>query len=106
MSQPDLPDDERYWQLPAAELSARLGSGPQGLAGEEAAARLERDGANLLREERALSALRMLAAQFRSPLVLILVFAAGVSLVVRDWLEASIILAIVAGSAALGSLQG
>jgi Mg2+-importing ATPase len=96
---------ERYWQLLPEDLLARIGSGPHGLSGEEAAARLARHGANLLSEERALSALRMLAGQFRSPLVLILVFAAGVSLVVRDWLEASIILAIVAGSAALGSMQ-
>ncbi|HXZ52587.1 MAG TPA: magnesium-translocating P-type ATPase [Burkholderiales bacterium] len=96
---------EHYWQLPAAELLARLGSGPQGLSDAEAAARLARHGPNVLREERALSALRVLAAQFRSPLVLILVFAAVVSLALRDWLEASIILAIVLGSAALGAWQ-
>jgi Mg2+-importing ATPase len=105
MREADPPQTEPYWQLPAAELSARLGSSPHGLGGAEAAARLALHGANVLREERALSALRMLADQFRSPLVLILVFAAVVSLVVRDWLEASIILAIVAGSAALGSMQ-
>jgi len=37
--------------------------------------------------------------------VLILVFAALVSLVVRDWLDAVIILAIVLGSAGLGAVQ-
>ncbi len=96
---------EHYWQLPTSELLARLGSGPQGLSDAEAAARFARHGPNLLREEKGLSALRALAGQFRSPLVLILVFAAAISLVVRDWLEASIILAIVAGSAGLGAWQ-
>jgi len=105
MRQAEAPEIERYWQLPAAELLARLGSGPQGLTEAEAAARLRRHGRNVLREERALSALRVLAGQFRSPLVLILVFAAVISLVVRDWLEASIILAIVLGSAGLGAWQ-
>ncbi|MFZ1910413.1 MAG: cation-transporting P-type ATPase, partial [Burkholderiales bacterium] len=105
MREVDPPRIERYWQLLPEEALAHLGSGPQGLAAAEASARLKRYGPNVLREERALSVLRVLAAQFRSPLVLILVFAAAVSLAVRDWLEASIILAIVAGSAALGSVQ-
>jgi len=105
MRQAPPPEIDIYWHLPAAELFARLRSGTQGLAQAEAAARLERYGANLLREERGLSGLRVLANQFRSPLVLILVFAAAISLLVRDWLEAAIILAIVAGSAGLGSLQ-
>ncbi|MGE5129064.1 MAG: magnesium-translocating P-type ATPase [Sphingomonadaceae bacterium] len=101
----DPSEIERYWQLPAAELLARLGSGARGLSVREAAARLARHGPNVLREERALSVLRVLSAQFRSPLVLILVFAAAISLGLRDWLEASIILAIVAGSAGLGAWQ-
>ncbi len=49
--------------------------------------------------------LRLLARQFASPLVLILVFGAAISMALRDWLNASIILAIVAGSAALGFVQ-
>jgi Mg2+-importing ATPase len=43
--------------------------------------------------------------QFRSPLVLILVLAAVLSLVLRDWLDALIILLIVLGSAVLGAVQ-
>ena len=51
------------------------------------------------------AALRLLARQFRSPLVLILVVAAGLSLFLGEWLDAAIILAIVLGSAALGFAQ-
>jgi Mg2+-importing ATPase len=52
-----------------------------------------------------LTALRLLLRQFESPLVLILVFGAVISMVLRDWVEASIILAIVLGSTVLGFAQ-
>ncbi len=48
---------------------------------------------------------RLLARQFSSPLVLILLAGAGFSVVLRQWLDASIILAIVLGSAGLGFWQ-
>ena len=50
-------------------------------------------------------ALRLLARQFSSPLVLILLAGAAFSAALREWLDASIILAIVLGSAALGFWQ-
>ena len=43
--------------------------------------------------------------QFESPLVLILVFAAVVSLALRQWVDAGIVIAIVLGSGALGFWQ-
>jgi len=49
--------------------------------------------------------LRLAARQFTSPLVLLLVCGALVSAALREWLDAAIILAIVAGSAALGFWQ-
>ena len=48
------------------------------------------------------SALRLLWAQFSSPLVLILVFAAIVSLVAREWTDAGVVLVIVLASSAVG----
>ena len=49
--------------------------------------------------------MKLLARQFSSPLVLILMLGALFSLITRQWLDASIILAIVLGSAALGFWQ-
>jgi len=49
--------------------------------------------------------LRLFARQLASPLVLILVVAAGLSLFLREWVDAAIILVIVLGSAALGFAQ-
>jgi P-type Mg2+ transporter len=76
-----------------------------GLSTAQARAALERHGANTVQDEPRLAPLALAARQFASPLVLILVFGAAVSAVLRNWFEAFIILAIVAGSAALGFTQ-
>jgi P-type Mg2+ transporter len=49
--------------------------------------------------------LRMLARQFASPLILILLFAASVSLFVGEWTDAVVIAAIVAGSGLISLAQ-
>ena len=68
--------------------------------------RLQRYGANALAAERKrVKALWLFVDRFRSPLVLILVFAATVALFVHDWLEALIVLAIVFITAVLSFFQ-
>jgi Mg2+-importing ATPase len=52
-----------------------------------------------------LSTLRLLLRQFESPLVLILIFAAAISLALQQWVDSAIILAIVLGSTLLGFFQ-
>lgn len=97
----EQPEDARlasYWALPADTLLERLGSRPGGLTGAEAAAALLRHGPNTPVTEARAGALWLLLRQYRSPLVLILVFGAAVSALVRDWVDALIILAIVIGS--------
>jgi len=78
---------------------------PAGLTSAEAAQRLRRDGPNSLGSEGRRGPLVVLAGQFASPLVLILVAASAVSIAVGDRVEAGIILAIVAMSALLGFVQ-
>jgi Mg2+-importing ATPase len=97
--------DVPYWSREVAELSAALGSGPGGLSSENAAERLRQVGPNSVEEASHLSALRVLLRQFESPLVLILIFAAVISLALGERLDASIILAIVLGSSLLGFYQ-
>lgn len=48
---------------------------PRGPTAEEALARLERHGSNALPEKQSVTAWRRFAAQFRSPLIYILLFA-------------------------------
>lgn len=66
---------------------------------------LERHGPNAVEERAEITTLRLLLRQYESPLVLILVFGALISLVLRDWIDAAIILAIVLGSTLLGFSQ-
>lgn len=96
---------EAYWAEPAAALFARLGSTPGGLTAAEAAARLARQGPNLTGRKPGHPALATFARQFRSPLVLILIFAALVSAFVGEGSEAAIIALIVLASSVLSFTQ-
>lgn len=99
-----LPDPSA-WSAPAAELLQRLQAGADGFTAAQAAERLALHGPNRPKRAGRRTALQVFAAQFKSPLVLILVFAAAVSLVTGDLLDASIVLAIIAAGAALSFAQ-
>ena len=102
---PGVAREDAYWSHEASDLLTALATSPQGLSSTEAAGRLERYGQNVVEEQREIAAIRLLLHQFASPLVLILVFGAAISLFVRDWVDAAIILAIVLGSTLLGFTQ-
>ncbi len=89
------------WSRTGDDLLAALQSTSTGLSAAEASTRLQAVGANVLKPRRRDSAWRSLLAQFTSPLVLILVFAATVSALVGEWTDAAIVVAIVVASAGL-----
>ena len=91
-----------YWALEAAAVAKQLGCTSDGLSAEEAARRLREYGPNELREQHVLSRLDVLANQLRSPLLLLLVFAAVGSALTGDWLDAAIVGAIVIATVAVG----
>jgi len=76
-----------------------------GLSSEEAARRLATQGPNELPRPDERRAVRILLAQFTSPLVLVLILAAVVSRVLGERTEAAVILCIVALNALLGFVQ-
>ena len=80
-------------------------SPPAGLTAAEAAARLRADGPNVIEERGGRSLPTILAGQFVSPLVLLLIVASVVALAVGDQVDAGIILVIVVLSALLGFVQ-
>ena len=97
--------DRPYWSRDVADLSASLGSGPHGLTAARAAELLTVVGPNSVEDVQRLGLLRLLWRQIESPLVLILIFAAAVSLSLSQWVDAGIILSIVVGSSLLGFYQ-
>jgi len=92
---------DQYWSLDAATLLARLGTTTSGLTAEQARERLTRYGRNAL-DEQHLTWLQVLFEQLKSPLVLLLVFAALASGLTGEWVDATIVLVIVLASVGLG----
>jgi P-type Mg2+ transporter len=94
-----------YWSRPVAELFTQLHSTPDGLSMAQSQERLQMVGPNVLTPHRRDSALRLFIAQFASPLVLILIFAAVISAIAGEWTDALIVIIIVLASAILGFIQ-
>jgi Mg2+-importing ATPase len=94
-----------FWSIPAAELLQHLDTTPQGLSSEEAQQRLVRHGPNLLKPTQRLTTLTLLLAQCKSPIVLLLLFAAGLSFFLHDRVDAVIIVVIILVSTLLGFWQ-
>jgi Mg2+-importing ATPase len=78
---------------------------PQGLSLEEGQIRLQVYGANLLRPKKHTRTLTLLLSQYKSPIILILLFATALSFYLRDHTDALIILSIVLVSGLLGFWQ-
>lgn len=94
-----------FWNLPPAKIFEQLHSTTQGLSSQAAAQNLARYGPNLLKQKRNTSNLNLLLAQFKSPIILILLFAAILSVFLGDATDAFIILTIVLVSGLLGFWQ-
>jgi P-type Mg2+ transporter len=97
--------DAASWAVETSDLEASLDSRPAGLSSAIASERLAEAGANSVDETRRHGNLLLIARQFENPIVLILLVAATISLVLRQWVDAGIVLTIVLGSAALGFFQ-
>jgi Mg2+-importing ATPase len=95
----------QFWSVPSFELLQQLQTTPQGLMSDEVQQRLLRYGSNLLKPKKKSDALTLLLAQFKSPIILILIFAAGLSFFLRNPIDAVIILVIVLVSGFLGFWQ-
>lgn len=100
------PANERpYWATPADELLVRLQTSADGLRAEEAHQRRANYASARLKPHQDIRPLIALLSQFRSPIILILLFAAVVSLFLADRTDALIILTIIFVSALLGFWQ-
>lgn len=87
------------------QLLRELDSRPTGLTEFEATARRHRPGWSITTDRPTWRAVRLLAAQFKSPITLILIAAAVLSLFLQDTTDATIILVIVGVGVGLGFWQ-
>lgn len=83
---------ERYWEIKTEDLFKLLETSFSGLSQAEAENRLTIFGHNILKKKRKKSALSLFISQFKSPIILILIFASAVSAVARDFTDTAIIL--------------
>jgi Ca2+-transporting ATPase len=102
-----VPSTRSWHAMPVEEVLEALGTDSEaGLPEAEAELRLTDHGPNLLGQEKGPSRLSLLAHQFRDVLIWVLVAAALVSGVLLDeWIDAGVILAIVILNAVLGYVQ-
>ncbi len=94
-----------YWTLPADDLMGSLGGGADGLSSGEAIRRVAQFGPNTVEAREKTTPLLLFLKKFKDPIILILLFATIVSAVIQEWVDASIIIAIVLGSAFLSFTQ-
>jgi len=94
-----------FWSVPAADMLRKLQVTVIGITGKEARKRLISYGPNRLKPQKRSDTFTLLIAQFKSPIILILLAATGLSLFLHNIADASIILTIVVLSGLLGFWQ-
>jgi P-type Mg2+ transporter len=94
-----------FWSRSGDQMLQEMQSIATGLSRQVAQQRLSQYGANSLHKTRQSSGFTLLLNQFKSPIILILVFAAVLSIFLKDAVDAIIILTIVLISGLLGFWQ-
>ena len=94
-----------FWSLPTDRVLQQMHSTTSGLSHQDAKQRLSEYGVNSLKQTHKSSAFILLLNQFKSPIILILIFAAMLSIFLQDTADAMIILTIVLISGLLGFWQ-
>lgn len=94
-----------FWSMTPEETFRVLSSSPKGISEDEAKERLSLFGSNIIDAAERLNGVRIFANQFRSPLILILVVAGGMTLFLKEWVDAGVIFSAVAVNTFLGFWQ-
>ena len=104
---PVLPDvqEEAWHALDTGAVLERLGTGADGLDEATVAERLERYGPNELEAEEPKTSLEILLNQFKSPLIYILLVAAIVTILIQEYVDTGVIVAVLVLNAVVGFIQ-
>lgn len=99
------PNQPSFWEISADDLLRQLSTSVSGLTESEAEKRLKTYGPNTLGEKKETSALMLLFSQFKSPIILLLLFSAILSFYLSQAVQALIIVIILLISGILGFWQ-
>jgi Mg2+-importing ATPase len=94
-----------FWSIDINEVIKSLNSSVNGLTNKKAQDISKSVGPNQIQSKKRTTPLGLFAAQFKSPIVLILIIATIVSAFLKDWTDAIFILTIAMGSALLSFFQ-
>ncbi|MDX2137289.1 MAG: magnesium-translocating P-type ATPase [Chloroflexota bacterium] len=94
-----------YWSQPPDTLFPQLDTTTQGLTTAQARQKLEALGIKSLKPHKRRAVLIAFLKQFKNPLILILIFSVCVSALVGEWVDASVVLAVIVGSTLLSFIQ-
>ena len=94
-----------WYQLHIKEIMQKLGTSEEGLTDNEVSKRLQRYGLNKLVEEEKIGRLKILFHQFTSPLIYILLVAAVVTSLLKEYIDTGVIMAVVVLNAVIGYIQ-
>ncbi|MDT3694973.1 MAG: magnesium-translocating P-type ATPase [Ignavibacterium sp.] len=94
-----------FWSISTDGILRELETNVNGLSDSEADKRLEQSGLNRLKPKKKIDTFTLLTAQFKSPIIIILIFAAVLSIFLDDTVDAIIILTIIFISGVLGFWQ-
>lgn len=92
---------EKFWSYDVDEVLKTVETSKNGLSTEQANERIEKLGQNLFEEKKSASKLTVFINQFKNPITMILIFAAILSIFLKDYSDGIIILIIIMISALL-----
>ena len=99
-------EEKKFFTMSIDDTIKTLNSSKTGLTNEEATKRLEEYGHNKLEEKKKKGVIAKFIDQFKDLMIIVLLFAAGISaFVANEWIDAGIILAVVVVNAILGVVQ-
>ena len=84
-----------FWTYESKDMLKKLNTDENGLSSREAEKRIDKYGQNILEERRSSSNLEMFINQFKNPIIIILIFAAFLSIFLKDYTDGIIILIII-----------
>lgn len=93
------------WSMTEEEVLNEFQAAKRGLSSEAAAQRLARDGENVLKDGKKKTAVQIFLGQFCDLLVVILILAAGISMLSQNVESAVVILLVLLANAVLGTVQ-